>query len=257
MSFLEKAKTATAEVSANLAHLPELHEVLDAIYPEDARAENPLLHVGHIYVGYLRIIKDLSSLEPEEIELIRRANTLSKERGISANSVSHGGADYFLEVLGPKRQMKLFGAVLASADVNSDTFKEAIIDLSSRMTKGHELSLSNALTQDGDPAADKAIWGHTKGLQPEAMVHFVMAHFLERTFTAHFSQDPDSRVKQLVSQKDTLLAAMGDVIKLRRAQGRANSRITSIWEAGREQGGLGWNKVVRQEIYSEVVAKSK
>jgi hypothetical protein len=88
------------------------------------------------------------------------------------------------------------------------------------------------------------------------MVHFVMCHFLERVFTAHFSQDPDDKIRNLVSQKDTLLAAMGDVIRLRKAQHQVNPLLVQMWELPRSEGGLQWNKASRQEVYDEVIKKT-
>jgi hypothetical protein len=49
---------------------------------------------------------------------------------------------------------------------------------------------------------------------------------------------------------------MGDVIRLRRAQGiSVDPRIVEIWEASRENGGLQWNRPEKQTVYNEVVGK--
>ncbi|HKY74041.1 MAG TPA: hypothetical protein VJ246_01870 [Patescibacteria group bacterium] len=260
MSYLETARTAIAKVSANLSHLPELQKTVEIVQGKavegDAFTENPSRYIRHTYIQYLRIIKDLATLKPEEVELIRTANTRSAERGISTNSASHGGADYFLDILGTEKQQKVLGAVLESANAQSNIFQTALEDLSARMTRGHELAEVGAQISDGASAdADFAIWGHTKGLTPEAMVHFVLCHFLERTFTAQFIHDQDEDIRELVSRKDTLLAAMGDVIRLRNAQGVADPYIVTMWEKDRDQGGLKWNRQSRQELYNEVVSE--
>ena len=109
------------------------------------------------------------------------------------------------------------------------------------MTEGHELASKGIeLYDSASSEADYAIWEYTKGLQPVAMVHFVMCHFLERIFTAQYSNDADLKVREMVKQKDTLLAAMTDVILLRYTQYQRNADMITLWTTTRKDGGLEW-----------------
>lgn len=255
MRKVEQSRRGVYVIAESLSHLPELSETLKKLraleIPE--LGDSPEQAIAGIYIEYLRTVRDLATLREEDIALIRKANAESTVRGISKNSAAHGGADYFLDTLDLEGRTQLLESVLRASNPESPEFVTGLQDLVSRMTAGHDYAIAGVELVDGaSEDVDKAIHGHTKGLQPYAMVHFVLCHFLERVFTAVFSQSERREVQEMVKRKDTLLAAMGDVIRLRKAQGKAY-RITPMWEHSRAGGGLQWNKKARQDIFDAVV----
>jgi|GEM_PF-1310969 hypothetical protein len=250
---------AVDSVKDALGELPELNSTISAIQDHSSFSEElattPYGYIEETYIDYLKIVRDLATLSEDEVIQIAKANELCDEKGISS-SAAHGGADRFLNLLGEEGRKKLLRTVWVNQGTETPNFMPALEDLSKRMQKGHDLSVSGEPTQDGDLKADKAIWGHTKGLSEKAMIHFVIGHFMERTFAAGYAQDPNSEVRKLASQKDTLLAAMGDVISLRYAQGKVDTTIFDLWESTRENNGLQWNPGKKQEIYNRVVERN-
>ncbi len=259
MSYLEQAKAVLGQVGAKLFHLPELNETRAVIEQDNnekkSLGENPSLTIGRAFIDNLRIIKDLATLSEKDLELLALSDQECAKNNIKPPSAAKGGAIHLREILGKDNLKVLLSGVSEMANVDSPIFKEALEDLDRRMTKGHELAVSGKPTVDGDPEADIAIWGHTKGLKPEAMAHFVTAHLLARTFSARFKNDQDPQVQEIAKDKDIVLASMIDVVMLRNAQGKAPKKIVEIWGKTREEGGLGWNKPERQAIFNEIVAK--
>jgi hypothetical protein len=188
MSNLERSRQSVQKVALALSDLPELNSTQDRFHLNHQVVPTEVAYnFGIIFVEYLKIVRDLSCLSETELVYIHQANELSSQRGIGSNSASHGGADYFAKVLGPEKLKQVFNVVQQAGFPNSTDFNNGLSDLTNRMTLGHTLSLQGETLTDGASAqADFAIHGHTKGIQPEAMVHFVMCHFLERVFTAHF-----------------------------------------------------------------------
>lgn len=115
---------------------------------------------------YLRLIKDLAQLSPEDKAIITEANRRSVERELSSHSAAKGGADHFLDVVGNETQRRLLSFAMRAADIHSPTFIEGLEDLRLRMTEGHDLSISETQLVDGaSVAVDHAIHGHTSGAQ--------------------------------------------------------------------------------------------
>lgn len=258
VGYLETSRQVTAEVGKKLGELPELSPTLGVVLkntsPELFGNISPEMYIGQTFVDYLRIIKDLATLDNPDLKIIERAEKISQEKGTSSDSAANNPAKHFLETLGPDRRQKLLSLVLASSDINSIAFKTALSDLSERMLEGHELAGKGVPLKDGaSPEADFAIWGHTKGLKPKAMIHLVICHFLARTFTAQFAGDSDKEIQDLIRQKDALINAMGKVIYLRAAQNKIAPEIATIWKNERGQGGLRWSNSDKQEIYNRVV----
>ncbi len=244
------------EVIEHLRHLPELKEAIRAV--EDKNniffGMDPFEYISKWYTEYLFIIKDISTIQKSDINKVRVANIQCKVLGIAHGTAARGGLEDFLETLGSEGQKRLFVAITQGVNPQSSIFTEAVNDLSHRMTEGHRLAKKGGELSDGaSKEADYAIWGHTKGLQPAAMVHFVLCHFLERVFTAQFSRYPDTKVRDMVRQKDTLLAAIGDILLLRNAQEKVNKDIIALWTTSREKGGLQWISKDRVNLFKKQI----
>ena len=241
----KNCRVAVQEIVKRLRHLPELLETIHAIENKNLAIEifgrDSIEYISKWYAAYIDVIKDISAIQSSDINHIHDAHTKFKLLDNAQGSAAPGGVDYFVKMLGLRGQKKLPAAFIDGANPRSPIFFEALKDLSDRMTEGHELASKGIELYDGASSeADYAIWGYTKGLQPVAMVHFVMCHFLERIFTAQYSNDADLKVREMVKQKDTLLAAMTDVILLRYTQYQRNADMITLWTTTRKDGGLEW-----------------
>ncbi|MBI5151423.1 MAG: hypothetical protein HZA34_02500 [Candidatus Pacebacteria bacterium] len=254
MNYHEQSRKIIEEVVQRLSKLPELQHAIDVLRTNynDELGEEPLRYIVRMYIDYLKIIRHLALLSPEERTVIERVN--QETAGDSTKQVSRGGAEVFVDTLGPERLQTLLMNIIKVSDIASETFQRAIIDLTTRMTEGHELAEANETIHDGvSEKADHAIWGHTKGLQTEAMVHFVINHFLNRLFVSLFANDNDPQIQDLIAHKDCLITPLGDVIYLENAQDKASPEIVGIWRRLRTEGGLKWNKEDKQAMYDQVV----
>ena len=254
MGNLERSQHLIREVAEQLSNVPELQyviEMLNTTYANEL-GEAPMHYIVRTYIHYLRIIKQLASLSPNDLAVITQVNQSALSK--SEKTVSRGGAEVFVQTLGPQRLQTLLRNITLASDVTSPTFKNAIQDLAKRMVAGHELVASGEKIGDGASAdADFAIWGHTTELQTEAMFHLVIAHFLNRMCTQMFANDSDKKLKDLISHKDCLVTALGDVIYLLNAKDKAVPEMVGIWRRPKTQGGLRWNKEEKQVAYDEVV----
>jgi hypothetical protein len=157
------------------------------------------------------------------------------------------------------------GVIGHCEDAGSDDFYHAIVDLVVRMGRGHELKEQGRTPKDGDPEFDQAIFGHTLGLGPDALLHFTMCHFMERIFAASFSKDESLEVRELASQKDMFLNAMGDLIKLNTTKAlfkdesqltkkeQGYLRIANIWGKSRVDGGVEWFSDEKKAMFAQVL----
>ena len=255
---IERSRNLVIQVQKTVGRLPELQPtiktILDPISEVLPRIDS-LRYIQSTYLNYLRLIRTLTKLSPEDKILISKANAECAEREIGSNSAAHGGADHFLDTIGPENKQSLLTFAMKAADPNSLTFTNALQDLDDRMTLGHELSVTGEKLTDGNPKADTVIWGHTKGLQPKAMIHFVICHFLERAMTQIFAHQDSSTVKDMAAHKDFFLNSLGDVIRLQAAKGKISPEIYELWRLPRNQGGLQWNSDEKQKIYNEVLSQ--
>lgn len=255
----EAAKQSIQSVLQEIGELPELRETVDALNNpglESALGEKPILYIGKTYLHYLRLIKDLAQLSPPEVNLIARANNICVENGISTNSAATGGADSLLAIIGPDNQKSLLKFALNSAQPHSPVFQAALKDLSVRMTGAQHMS-QDELADGKSKKADYLIWGYRKGLRPKAMIHSTMSHFLNRTLAAVFTGSDDQSIREFTAHKDFFVNALGDMIRLLAAKGTVDQEIFDIWRLPRDQGGLGWNKDSKQEVFNQVVKSVK
>jgi len=252
----KRCRKITQKVIIELRHLPELQETIAAIEKEtNIFGLNPYDYIAQQYGRYIEVIKDLSTLSSSDINCIHRANQQCASLHMFKGSAAAGGLDYFLSVLGRDAQKQLYTDIKTGINPDSPIFVESLKDLSDRMTKGHWLAELGSELRDGvSKEADYAIWGHTKGLSPRATIHFVLCHFLERVFTAQFSRYPDPKVRDMVKQKDTLLAAMMDLLLFRNAQQKVDRVIIDLWTKSRKDGGLQWISKDRLNIYNQLLS---
>ncbi len=234
-------------------NIPELDAVRE-------RMNHPAMkeYAGWVQATYLDVINKLSTLPQEDVALISTARAACAEQGLSLSSASDWGADKLITTIGPSTQSALTAyaqeAITPGSQLNNIGFSE----LSKRMTKGHELAVSGKSLQDGDPEADVVIWGHTKGLQPKALTHFVFCHFMERAVSAALKQNPDPAVQAVGQKKDYFLNAMNDVIRLEVARGNSDyDEVLRIWSTSREKGGLQWSSTEKQRVFDQTVNSNK
>lgn len=254
MSYHEQSRKIIEKVVQQLSVLPELQHAIDVLGTNysDELGEEPLHYIVRTYLDYLKIIRHLASLSPEECSTIEQVNR--ETTNSDAKQVSRGGAEVFVDTLGPEKLQMLLRNVMKASDISSKTFQNAIVDLTTRMTEGHELATIGKVVGDGVSAkADHAIWGHTKKLQTEAMFHFVINHFLNRLFVSMFAGDNNQQIRDLISHKDCFIIPLGDVIYLENAHDKASPEIVGIWRRPHDEGGLRWNKEVKQEKYDQIV----
>lgn len=265
MSYQEKTRGVVDQFSIGLNHLPELKPLFTSFKLGNLReeiGEEPIHYIARTYLGYLGLIKDLATLSDSDIKLVRRINKQCKKQGLSSGSAVNHGADHFLLTIGKSNKHRLLSFAVESSDIKSLVFQDALSDLVGRMTKGHELAEAGVDQTDGvSQKVDWAIYGHTKGLQTRAMIHFLMAHFLERTITQAFKQRLDkknnNKIRKLISPKDFFLQALGDVIRLQKSREEVTEEIYEMWRTPREEGGLGWNKDDQQAVFDEIVSTSQ
>jgi hypothetical protein len=201
---------------------------------------NPKL-VAEKFFSYYHIVRDLFNLSGGELKTIREVNQkLGKNRG----------ADEFLEAMGGQKAQILLG-IRHMGDLTNPDNKEGMESLTAMMNNAREKKQadSNWVPRDGDPEADKVIWGFVKGSESaETDIDFALCHGIERALTAQL--DPENNY---IQHKDWLLIAMNDVVALKglRGQGR-EAEVLALWSTPRPEG-LGWISQSRLNAYKEAI----
>ena len=231
--FFQFMKPRTSEA-------PELQVAMD-------RALNDPEHATEVYGQYVAIIDRLAHLSSAERSQIQESwDRLMSSRGEANSASSHNALDVLsrLDVLG---KAILTQASTSSVDLNAQPFAAAVEDFAARTKGGHEMKLRGETPTDGDPASDKVIWGHTQITDPEALLHFSIAHYLERYYSQVL---PELGVEFAASQKDYFLNAMTDVLMLDHFGDNKFAAVFEEWAKPRDEGGLGWIKEDRIQAYT-------
>lgn len=229
-----------------LGMVPEVQGAVEAAFGDQR-------YVAKTFIQYIRVAERLANLSEEEIEIISGANSILASRGASRGSASHINGETFLQNLGEDRRSGLRALLLGSTNILSDNFTGAIDDLTRMMEGGSRMKQRGETPRDGDPNSDNVIWGHTRLTDNHALIHFTMAHYLER----FLSQPLQEAGVEMAFHKDYFLNAITDVLALEVASGEEPSDIALMWMAPRDQGGLGWLKETRINAFREVLSQQE
>lgn len=176
-------------------------------------------------IGYLKIIRDLAHISEEDIATLREFEQRRGRRSYILNLIEQAG----------DKLDELAYTLLPYFDRDDENFKAALANLAYMMSNAQILKKKGIEPKDGNPLADQAIWGYTKIILPEAQMHFVVCHFIERLATVVFQE------YDFVAKKDWLLNAMSELILLNAAKkGYPKDPIFSLWSTPKAEGGLGW-----------------
>lgn len=236
---IEQIRQFFAFMKPRTSETPELQVAMD-------RALNNPEHATIVYGQYIAIIDRLAHLSSAERNQIQESwDRLMSSRGEANSASSHNALDVLsrLDVLG---KAMLAQASISSVDLSAQPFGAAVDDFATRTKGGHEMKLRGEAPTDGDPASDKVIWGHTQITDPEALLHFSIAHYLERYYSQVL---PELGVEFAASQKDYFLNAMTDVLMLDHFGDNKFAAIFEEWVKPRAEGGLGWIKEDRIKAY--------
>ncbi|OGG35218.1 hypothetical protein A2363_02185 [Candidatus Gottesmanbacteria bacterium RIFOXYB1_FULL_47_11] len=195
------------------------------------------------FAQYHMTIKHLFTLTPQELDVIQQVNEkLQKKRG----------AHEFIEHMKPHRN-EILKIVRHAGDVYLPENRKGIEQLATMMGNAWNLRKEdpNWTPRDGDPRADKVIWGFVKGAEdPKINIDFAVCHGIERITTAYLHR---IGVTEYIDHKDWLITAMEDVVALRGLQGKyPEANILHIWQQPRPVG-LGWVSQARAQEYRKFI----
>jgi len=246
-------------VIRNLGKIPEISETITIIDSNKGLktdfADSPVEYVKVLFFDYLNIIRNLTNLSNDDLQLVKIINKKRKEIGLDTNPLGHHGVDVFYEKVRKNDRNYYWRSLIMSLDIGSPIFRSAVVDLSERMVLASRLASEGVVLKDGDPRADKVIWGHTKGLKPEATVHFVICHLIDRLTSQIFQRSRNKKLIKMILNKHFLFDPFGDMIFLLTTRGMINPEISRKWELTREKGGLGWNTPEEQLVFDQEYTK--
>ncbi len=211
-------------LSDRLVSVPELQPVADMIISDPS-------HANEMYRTYLGLAGLIDSLDETYYNSIERSQSQMHGEVGSASTV---GANDLSFALGEKA-LELSSIVSASYDSSSLYYQPAVDDLVDRMEGGHLMKVTGMTPSDHDPDSLKVIWGHTVITGKEALLHFVMMHYLER-FVSKALLDAGVQVAQ---QKDFFINAMTDIVILNGLKNPGDP-IFNLWVTPKDQDGMGW-----------------
>jgi len=190
---------------------------------------------------YIKVLSELLRLSYDDSNLLEEAIELSQKGNLDTHSASSHDAITINKILGEQRILELIKQ-LSNPDLSNPTLKVALEELAEKMALGTKYALIGEDLNDQNPVAANVIYGHTKGLQYPEIIHFLVCHLIVRLFNAVFENDPDEEVRDLTSDKDALINAMGDVILLRSTgyESKYWKELLEIWTIPKGKGGLGW-----------------
>lgn len=238
-----------------LKNIPELDETIGIIKSNKGIktdiAKSPLEYINIIFFDYLLIVRALVTLSDEDVGLVSEINRMRKTIGLDSNPLGHHGIDVFYKNVNKIERNNYWSNLVKSLQANNQTFINAVFDLSDRMTLASSLTKAGVVLKDGDPRADKVIWGHTKGLIPEATIHFVVCHLIDRLTFQIFNKSKDEKLRNMVKGKHYLFDPLGDMIFLMTTRNMINPEIAKRWMLKRVDGGLSWNTQEEQDVFDK------
>ena len=223
-----------------LSDIPEIRPAIELANSDPG-------YVADIYAEYVDIIRQLSNLDYAEQDLIQRSWAKLIANGGEIGSASQISAIELLARLSDSQILRPGYEAAKAITPESEQRNAAVSDLATMLEAGHWRAIEGKQLTDGDPEADVVIWGHTEISDPDALVHFVICHFLERYFArliVSTSSDPK------LPQKDFFINAMADVILLDHFGLNHYIEIFEMWATPKDQGGLGWLKLDRIDSFA-------
>ena len=221
-------------LSGRLTSVPELYPIADMV------TTNPA-HATDVYNTYLVLAEELVSLDGSDLDTVRKAQDLIQGEVGSASTV---GANNLSAELS-ERDIDLSSVASDSFDSTSPFYEPAIDEFVARLEGGHAMKVAGKNPSDHDPDSLKVIWGHTVITGEEALLHFVVMHYLERFISKALY---DRGVPQ-AQQKDFFINAVTDVVILNGLKNPDNP-IFNLWVAPKDKDGLGWITQDRLKSYT-------
>jgi hypothetical protein len=246
-------------VADKLKKIPELSEVVEAIQ-SDRKLQSDFTDstVGYTKVvlyDYLFIIRSLVTLNDDDLVLVGRVNKKRKKIGLDTNPLGHYGIDVFYKNVNKGFRNFFWEILIKSLNFENSLFIKAVEDLSERMSLASRFAMEGITLKDGDPRADKVIWGHTRGLQFEATIHFVICHLIDRLTYQIFLKLDNGKFNHILKSKHYLFDPLGDIIFLLTSKKVINPEIAKRWILTRENGGLSWNTQEEQQVFDDFFKK--
>lgn len=248
---LRQANEAVEVFRQSIVLVPQLQQFYDSgcdAWVGDNK-ESGAMYIGRTYLDYLKCIKAVATLTDAEVEKVIEVERLIDEddakRAKEAKlEVNKGSAAKFshsqvLQLLDTKTRNGLFDLALAGADVDSPIFDGAVRECTSRLVRGSQLVAAGHKPSDKNPLFDDAYGGHTNNIPPRTMVHFIISHYLTRTFQAKYDGDPT--LGELAFDKDAMHGLISVGIRLLVAKGKCPPEIVELWNKTRAEGGLQWH----------------
>jgi hypothetical protein len=248
---LRQAETAVEQFRQKIGLVPQLQQFYEAGCDEwvGDEKESGAMYIGRTYIGYLKCLKAVATLSNADVEKVIEVERLideddAKRAAAAGLEVNKGSAAKFshgevLRMLDSEKRKELFDLALAGADPSSAIFAGAVGECTTRLVRGSELVAAGHKPSDKNPLFDNAYIGHTKNLPPRTMVHFIISHYLTRTFQAKYDGDPT--LGELAFDKDAMHGLISVGIRLLVAKGKCPPEIVELWNKTRAEGGLQWH----------------
>lgn len=273
---LRQAETAVEQFRQNIRLVPQLQKFYESGCDEwvGDEKESGAMYIGRTYIGYLKCLRAVATLSNADVKKIIKIERLideddakrAAEAGLEVNKgsaakFSHGEV---LRMLNSKKRSELFDLALAGADASSPIFAGAVHECTTRLVKGSELVAAGEKPGDDNPLFDAAYSGHTRGIAPRTMVHFIISHYLTRTFQARY--DGDRKLGELAFDKDAMHGLLSVGIRILVARGQCPPEIVEMWNRTRAEGGLQWHndkydpnnkQDPKQHFYNKAFPKKK
>lgn len=248
---LRQAETAVEQFRQNVGLVPQLQRFYESGCDEwvGDEKESGAMYIGRTYIGYLKCLKAVATLSDADVQKVIEVERLideddAKRAALAGLKVNKGSAAKFshgevLRMLNSEKRSELFDLALAGADASSPIFAGAVHECTTRLVRGSELVALGEKPGDDNPLFDAAYIGHTKGIAPRTMVHFIISHYLTRTFQARY--DGDKKLGALAFDKDAMHGLLSVGIRLLVARGQCPPEIVEMWNRTRAEGGLQWH----------------
>lgn len=232
--------------------VPQLKELYDKGFVDmlATEEESGIAYIGRTYLTYLKFLKCIAELSDEEVQQVVETEELvekddERRAADSGSEVNKGSAAKtshtdIMIMLGKEHRKELYELAIAGANVDSPIFAGALEECVRRLEKGSAMAAEGIPPSDKDPRWDDAYSGHTRNLSPQVMVHFVISHYLTRTFQAKYNKR-DAEFGELAFDKDAIHGILSVGMRIMIARGKCPKDVEEMWIRTRENGGLQWH----------------
>lgn len=211
--------------------------------------------------SYLNTIALFAQYSATQVEQINTALTSYRQQTDSLNSASGNNLPKIWNMLGDRATEFVDHVTRTVIPHDNDAFAgytKQMTQTTAMMQRAYQLDADGGYDfKDGDPVSDNTRWTYLRvknNQDSQVYLHYLVAHFIDQVAMDWIATNTTQAERDLHNvdlSKDGALSILSDILSYSYATqtDAGQQQIRQIWNTPRDQGGLGWLKDKRLEVF--------